>query len=217
MDTAEIGLIRSLFTTVTASPGHRDRFARTFYTQFFGRLPQCRSLFPAGMDAQRAKLVSAVEFIVRGLDDTDRCCRSSPSSVATTASTVSSASTTPPPGNALLDAARDVDSDEPWSPESDAAWREMIALITTTMSDAADADDFPALWGATVVGHERVLRDLAIIRLECDSPIPYAAGQYVSVQIPQRAADVALSLARDPDEPVRPDRVPRAAGLRWVG
>ncbi len=31
-----------------------------------------------------------------------------------------------------------------------------------------------------------MLPDLAIIRLEADSPIPYYAGQYMSVQIPQR-------------------------------
>ncbi|MGF7120121.1 FAD-binding oxidoreductase [Rhodococcus sp. AG1013] len=186
MEPAEISLIRAQFAAVTSSTDTRDRFAHTFYTQFFGRIPQSRSLFPAGMDGQRVKLVAAVEFIVRGLDDTDRLLPFLAQLGRDHRKYGVQREHYAAAGNALLDAMRDADSDGPWGPHSDAAWRELIALITTTMSDAADADDFPALWEATVVSHERVLRDLAIIRLESDSPIPYSAGQYLSVQIPQR-------------------------------
>ncbi|QBJ95942.1 flavoprotein [Rhodococcus sp. ABRD24] len=186
MDTAEIRLIRSQFDTVTASASHRDRFARTFYAQFFARVPHCRSLFPAGMDGQRAKLVAALEYIVRGLDDTESMLPFLAQLGRDHRKYGVEREHYAAAGNALLDAMRETDSDEPWSPDRDAAWRELVALITTTMSDAADADDYPALWEGTVVSHERVLRDLAVIRLETDSPIPYAAGQYVSVQIPQR-------------------------------
>ncbi|WFR73590.1 FAD-binding oxidoreductase [Prescottella defluvii] len=186
MDTAEIRLIRSHFAAVTASDAHRDRFAHTVYAQFFARLPQSRSLFPAGMDSQRAKLVAAVEYIVRGLDDIDRLLPFLAQLGRDHRKYGVERDHYAAAGNALLDAIRDADSDGPWSSQADAAWRELVALVTTTMSDAADADDYPALWEATVVSHERALRDLAIIRLESNSPIPYAAGQYVSVQIPQR-------------------------------
>ncbi|RVW01299.1 FAD-binding oxidoreductase [Rhodococcus xishaensis] len=186
MHTAEIGLIRSHFADVVSTPDRRDRFARTFYTSFFARLPQCRSLFPAGMDGQRVRFVAALEYIVRGLDDTDRLLAFLAQLGRDHRKYGVQGNHYAAAANALLDAIRDVDSDVPWNRAADSAWRKFIALITTTMSDAADSDDFPALWEATVVSHERVLRDLAVIRLECDSPVPYAPGQYVSVQIPQR-------------------------------
>ncbi|RVW01716.1 FAD-binding oxidoreductase [Rhodococcus spongiicola] len=186
MDTAEVRLIRSHFANVVSSSAHRDHFARTFYTHFFARLPQCRSLFPASMDGQRVRFVAALEYIVRGLDDTDRLLAFLAQLGRDHRKYGVQRGHYAAAANALLDAIREVDSDEPWSRAADTAWRELIALITNTMSDAADADNFPALWEATVVSHERVLRDLAVIRLECDSPIPYAPGQYVSVQIPQR-------------------------------
>ncbi|CAM2999363.1 FAD-binding oxidoreductase [Prescottella defluvii] len=186
MEPAEVSLIRARFAAATSSTDTRDRFARTFYTQFFGRSPQSRALFPAGMDGQRVKLVAAIEFIVRGLDDTEQLLPFLAQLGRDHRKYGVQREHYAAAGNALLDALRDADSDEPWDPRSDAVWRELIALITTTMSDAADADDFPALWEATVVSHERVLRDLAVIRLESDSPIPYSAGQYLSVQIPQR-------------------------------
>ncbi|WP_421958314.1 FAD-binding oxidoreductase [Prescottella subtropica] len=171
---------------MTASPERRDRFARTFYTQFFGRLPLTRSLFPAGMDSQRTKIVSALEYIVNGADDTARMLPFLAQLGRDHRKYGVDREHYAAAGNALLDAIREVDSSAPWTPAADTAWRELIALVTTTMSDAADADDCPALWEATVVSHERVLRDLAVVRLECDSPVPYAPGQYVSVQIPQR-------------------------------
>ncbi|WP_305092695.1 globin domain-containing protein [Prescottella sp. R16] len=186
MDAAEVGLIRTHFAAVTASPEHREHFARTFYTQFFGRLPLTRSLFPAGMDGQRTKLVAALEYLVRGLDDVDRMLPFLAQLGRDHRKYGVDREHYAVFGNALLDSVRETCGDADWTPAADAAWRELIALLTTTMSDAADADDCPALWEATVVSHERVLRDLAVVRLECDSPIPYAPGQYVSVQIPQR-------------------------------
>lgn len=67
---------------------------------------------------------------------------------------------------------------------SDAAYA-AITLITGVMSGAADADGGPPWWEATVFEHLRVSRDLAVVRLELDGPLPYHPGQYVSVEVPQ--------------------------------
>ena len=53
------------------------------------------------------------------------------------------------------------------------------------MSGAADAEQGPAWWDGTVIEHLRVSRDLAMVRLQLDRPMPYHAGQYVNVAVPQ--------------------------------
>jgi NAD(P)H-flavin reductase len=40
----------------------------------------------------------------------------------------------------------------------------------------------PATWQGRVVHHERRTADLAVLTVETDEPLPYAAGQYVTVQ-----------------------------------
>jgi len=42
------------------------------------------------------------------------------------------------------------------------------------------------VWMARVMEHRRVSQDLAIVRVQTSEPVPYAAGQYVTVETPQR-------------------------------
>ena len=58
-------------------------------------------------------------------------------------------------------------------------------LVVSMMSGAAAADPKPAWWEATVVEHLRISRDIAVVRLQIDEPMPYRPGQYISVQVPQ--------------------------------
>jgi len=74
---------------------------------------------------------------------------------------------------------------EAWTGAVDAAARQSVNLITGVMSGAADAEQGPAWWDGTVVEHLRVSRDLAVVRLQLDRPMPYHAGQYVNVAVPQ--------------------------------
>ena len=37
-----------------------------------------------------------------------------------------------------------------------------------------------------MIKHEKVTRDVAIVEARPDQPVPYRAGNYVSVEIPQR-------------------------------
>ena len=65
-------------------------------------------------------------------------------------------------------------------------------LITEIMAGAADADGDPPWWDGTVIEHRRVSRDLAVIRLRLEEPLPYLAGQYVKVETPQCPSSLAL-------------------------
>lgn len=67
----------------------------------------------------------------------------------------------------------------------DDAFTEALTLIAGAMSGAAAADLQPAWWDGTVVEYGQVSRDIAVIRLQLDAPMPYLPGQYVSVQVPQ--------------------------------
>ena len=74
---------------------------------------------------------------------------------------------------------------EHWNAAVDETARDALALITGVMSGAAEAESGPAWWDGTVVEHQRVSRDLAVVRLQLDRPMDYHAGQYVNVQVPQ--------------------------------
>lgn len=74
---------------------------------------------------------------------------------------------------------------ERFTPAVDDATTEALTLIAGAMSGAAAADTQPAWWDGTVVECGRVSRDIEVVRLQLDEPMPYLAGQYVSVQVPQ--------------------------------
>ncbi len=94
-----------------------------------------------------------------------------------------------------------------WSDQTQAAWERALATITAAMTAgcaaAAPGDDGaagqgtgtgtasgaaagePAWWLAEVVEHDRRRPDLAVLALRPDLPLPYLAGQHVSVQVPR--------------------------------
>ncbi|KAA8970041.1 FAD-binding oxidoreductase [Mycobacterium sp.] len=72
-----------------------------------------------------------------------------------------------------------------WTGAVDDAARQSLNLITGVMTGAADADDGPPWFDGTVVEHLRVSRDVAVVRLALDRPLPYQPGQYVNVAVPQ--------------------------------
>lgn len=186
VDAFAVSRVRACYKSITSTEYGRTQFASAFFAAMFGQSPHLRSLFPAGMEQQRGRLVTAIGYVVDHLDSPNRTLaflaqlgrdhrkygvEDRHYRIAETA---------------LLSAARTSTAPSAWTDSLEGAWRELIDLIVGTMAGAAAEDDTPAVWGATVVSHRRVLSDLAIIRLEADAPIPYAAGQYLSVQIPQR-------------------------------
>ncbi|MGB9249934.1 MAG: FAD-binding oxidoreductase, partial [Mycobacterium sp.] len=167
-------------------PDDNNGLIGRFYTRWFTSDASPRDLFPPDMRVQRAAFAHALKWIygelvaqraedpVAFLAQLGRDHRKYgvlPEHYGTL-------------GQALYTTLRD-ELAEAWTDAVDAAALQSVNLITGVMSGAADAEQGPAWWDGTVVEHLRVSRDLAVVRLQLDSPMPYHAGQYVNVAVPQ--------------------------------
>jgi len=157
-----------------------------FYTRWFSFDVSPRDLFPPDMAAQRAAFAQALNWLYGEL-----VAQRSEEPVAFLAQlgrdhrkygvlpehyeTL---------GRALYATLREA-LDEVWTDAVDAAARQSLNLVTGVMSGAAEAEHGPPWWDGTVLEHLRVSRDLAVVRLQLDTPMPYHAGQYVNVAVPQ--------------------------------
>lgn len=204
MDSLTTSLVRSSFKSVGASPGGENAFARAFYAVLFASNPEIRQHFPAAMDDQRDRLMHAIGYVIDQLD--------TPGEVLPLLAQLGrdhrKYGVTDDHYNAVADALitalANLTGTELWTDETERAWRDAIALIVATMTDAANAEQGPPTWVGTVINHHRVLDDLAIVRLQLDQTMPYVPGQYVSVQVPTRPRMWRyLSFATPP----HPDRI----------
>jgi NAD(P)H-flavin reductase/hemoglobin-like flavoprotein len=167
-------------------PDADNELVCTFYTRWFAIDPSIRDLFPPDMDGQRAAFGEALRWVMGEL-----VARRSDEPVAFLAQlgrdhrkygvTQQHYQTMQ---EALYSSFRShlIDC---WDDAVDEAARDALALIIGVMSGAADAESGPAWWDGTVVEHQRVSRDVAVVRLQLDRPMHYYAGQYVNVQVPQ--------------------------------
>jgi NAD(P)H-flavin reductase/hemoglobin-like flavoprotein len=86
----------------------------------------------------------------------------------------------------------------PMSAQIQAAWERALATITAAMMAGGTAGQpggaaegqagtagEPAWWLAEVTEHDLRRPDLAVLALRPDQPLPYLAGQHVSVQVPR--------------------------------
>jgi len=158
-----------------------------FYSHLFVSQPQLRSLFPISMSAQRERLVSALGRIVSNVDQLDQVVgfieqlgrdHRKFSVVTENYSAV---------GASLLATLQHF-LGSGWTPELAADWSTAYGLIAKTMAQAAEdsADVTPDWWQAEVVSVERRTIDLAVITVRSSQPIPYRAGQSLSVEVPHR-------------------------------
>jgi NAD(P)H-flavin reductase/hemoglobin-like flavoprotein len=74
---------------------------------------------------------------------------------------------------------------EKWNERLADTAQSALSLITGVMRGAADAEQGPPFCDGTIVDHNRVSRDISVIRLNLDQPLSYHPGQYVTVQVPQ--------------------------------
>ncbi|RMI28714.1 globin domain-containing protein [Nocardia stercoris] len=186
MDSQTIALIRTTFKAVAAEDDGPERLARSFYAILFTDYPQVRDFFPAALDAQRDRLVKAIGYAVDRLEEPEALLpflaqlgRDHRKYGITGEHYVAVS-------KSLHTALKAFAGTELWTDDVDKAWAEAIGLISDTMVEAADRETTPPIWTGTVVEHREVLRNLAIVRLQLDQPMAYAAGQYLSVQIPSR-------------------------------
>lgn len=163
-----------------------DGLAAQVFTRWFGVDPAARDLFPAELTGTRASFARAVAWVYGEL-----VAQRATEPVAFLAQlgrdhrkhgvtqrhydTVAAV---------LYDTLRTRLADA-WTPAVAAAARESLQLITGVMSGAADAEDGPPWWDGTVVEYLRVSRDLGVVRMQLDHPLPYHPGQYVKVEVPQ--------------------------------
>lgn len=186
MDSRTVALIRTTFKAVAAEEGGPEQLARSFYAILFTEHPHIRDFFPAALEAQRDRLVKAIGYAVDRLEEPERLLpflaqlgrdHRKYGVVAEHYAAV---------GHSLKCALRAHTGTEMWTDEVDQAWDAGLALIAETMIGAAEQETTPPVWTGTVVEHREVLCNLAVVRLQLDQPMAYAAGQYLSVQIPAR-------------------------------
>lgn len=179
-------MIRTTFKAVAAEEGGPEKLARSFYAILFTDYPQVRDFFPAAMDAQRDRLVKAIAYALDRLEEPNKLLpflaqlgrdhrKYGVQPVHYTAVAVS-----------LKTAMRVYAGTEMWTDEVDQAWDEGLKIIGETMIGAAEKETTPPVWTGTVVERRNVLRNLTVLRLQLDQPMQYAAGQYLSVQVPSR-------------------------------
>ncbi len=157
-----------------------------FYNLLFTLAPTTRDFFPASLQAEQGRTFRALVHVLHIVDRPDdlapflhelgrdyRKFDARPDHYEAV-------------GTALLAALKRW-LDDAWTPEVERAWAEAYTLVARSMQDAAEEYRHqPPYWRATVAEHYRLNRDLALLRLEPEEAIPYRAGQYFSVEVPQR-------------------------------
>lgn len=171
---------------MAAQEGGAEKLSTAFYAILFTDYPDARDFFPAAMATQRDRLVRAIGYAIDQLEEPETLMpflaqlgrdhrKYGVEDVHYTAV-----------ANSLIKALRNFPGNEMWTDEAAAAWDEVLGVMGSAMMSAANAETTPAAWGATVLERREELRDVAIVRLQLDEPMEYAAGQYVSVQVPSR-------------------------------
>lgn len=177
-----VRLIRDTWAIVEPNAG---RVAEFFYATLFSIAPATRELFPINMQVQRSRLLRALVHVVQMVDRPDdlipflRQLGRDHRKFGVIAGHYEAV------GMALLAAVKQF-ARGAWTDEVERAWAEAYTIMARAMLEAAGADEGPAWWAGTVVQRERLTRDLAVVRVQPDYPVPYTPGQYVSVETPQR-------------------------------
>ncbi|OZM71532.1 flavohemoprotein [Amycolatopsis antarctica] len=177
-----VALIRDAWAK--AEP-YLPEISQFFYGMLFTLAPTTREFFPINMEVQRGRLVRALVHIVQMVDRPDdlvpflRQLGRDHRKFGVIPQHYEAV------GTALLGAMKRQLGPE-WTPEVERAWAEAFTIIARSMQEAAAADENPAYWNATVAEHRRLSWDLALVRLEPEHRVPYTAGQYMSVEVPQR-------------------------------
>jgi NAD(P)H-flavin reductase len=178
-------VLRRLRSAIDPTSGSDELIGR-FYTAWFAVDPSARDLFPPEMGGQRTAFAHALSWVLGEL--IARRAQEPVSFLAQLGRDHRKYGATPTHyksmQNALYTTLRS-HFGSTWDASFEEAACEALNLIVGVMCGAADAEAGPPWWDGTVVEHQQVSRDIAVIRLQLDRPMPYHAGQYVNVQVPQ--------------------------------
>lgn len=154
-----------------------------FYSTLFLTYPAVREMFPAGMSAQRDKLVGALGRIVAHVDNLDEAVPFLQQLGRDHRKFAVTADHYPAVGQALLTTLAHFLGDE-WTPELAADWTAAYTLVAEVMTSAAhdSTQTTPPWWNAEVIRHERRTAEIAVLTLRTDHPLHYAPGQSLSVE-----------------------------------
>jgi NAD(P)H-flavin reductase/hemoglobin-like flavoprotein len=177
-----VRLVRESFAVVEP---RADHVAEAFYATLFSIAPEIRELFPLNMQVQRSRFLRALVHIVQLVDRPEELIPFLRQLGRDHRKFGVLSQHYEPLGMALLSAIKKF-AGNAWTVEVEHAWAEAYTIVARAMLDAAAADEGPAWWSATLVGQERRARDLSIVRLQPDHPVPYLPGQYLSIEVPQR-------------------------------
>jgi NAD(P)H-flavin reductase/hemoglobin-like flavoprotein len=155
-----------------------------FYARLFTTNPDCRTLFPTSMTAQRERMFAALFRLVWSLDNQPGCTEL----VGQLGRDHRRYGVTDSHYGAFFAALRDTAEHfigRAWTAEIASAWRVGLDFISATMRAAAaqEAKTTPAWWIAEIVSHELRSPGVGVIRLRPNEAFPYQAGQYVPVQV----------------------------------
>jgi NAD(P)H-flavin reductase len=89
-------------------------------------------------------------------------------------------------GASLLATLRHFLGEEAWTPDLAADWTAAYGLVAQVMTEAMHEaeDDDPPWYDAEVIAHDRRAPSVAVLTVRTVRPVPYTAGQSVSVQTP---------------------------------
>jgi NAD(P)H-flavin reductase/hemoglobin-like flavoprotein len=173
-------VIRRSLENMTADA---QKCAGDFYGYLFTGCPHLREMFPPMMTVQNERLFAALLRIVSLLGTPDALARYLTQLGRDHRKYGVQPEHYAPVGEALL---RTLRRHCPgWDGEMEAAWGAAYAMAADQMVFAAKTAPGPATWQAQVIRHERRSRDLAVLTLQTDQPLPYRAGQYVTVRHPK--------------------------------
>ncbi|GAA3248627.1 FAD-binding oxidoreductase [Pseudonocardia petroleophila] len=180
--TGAVEIIRSSWAVVEPQT---ENVGRHFYATLFSRAPETRDLFPVNMEVQRSRLLRALVHVVQMVDQPDDLVPFLEQLGRDHRKFGVLAEHYDAVGVALLSAVGEY-AGAAWTPEVEKVWHDAYTVVAKAMRTAAQAERGPASWLGRVVGHRRVGWDLAVITVQTSEPIPYRAGQYLSVETPQR-------------------------------
>lgn len=181
-ESATVAAIRTSWALV--EPQQED-IARHFYATLFAHAPQTRELFPINMEVQRSRLLRALVHVVHMVDRPEELVPFVEQLGRDHRKFGVLSEHYDAVGFALLSAIGAFTGDA-WTAEVQNSWNRAYGMVADAMSAAAAADRGPASWLGRVVEHERLGWDLATITVQTSEPMTYRAGQYVSVETPQR-------------------------------
>lgn len=162
-----------------------DATAAAVFARFFAHRPAARGMFAANMVAQRRVFMEVLQYVAACIDDPDeeprmmaflgQLGRDHRKYGVTTDDYAAF--------RAALAHVLQTGMGAHRAPGVDRLIMLLARATTELMNAGAARAEGPPYVDATVVEHLRPTRDQAIVRLQADAPVPYQAGQYLSVRM----------------------------------